>query len=215
MLIIELDVIRRLTLARFTAMLGDGSLGFETPLSGKVEGESVRFLTFVKTYGAFPCVILLLMFGKLAGITVPRQSARQIGWNCVMAYKVIKLAGFAFFVTFISEALPPLQVNAASAGKAEYDRKCASCHGREGAGDGVVASALRTKPPNLRQLARKNDGLFPERYLVNVIDGRHSLRAHGNYEMPVWGRDLSNGNSEASESTTVKEIVDYLKEIQD
>ncbi|MGO4172856.1 c-type cytochrome [Bosea sp. TAF32] len=131
-----------------------------------------------------------------------------------MAQKAIKLAGFAFFVLFVSGAHFPLQADADEAGKAEYDSRCASCHGRGGAGDGVVAPALRTKPSDLRRLTRNNGGVFPERFLVNVIDGRKSLRAHGNYEMPVWGRDLSNGNAETSESANIKSIVDYLKSIQ-
>lgn len=127
------------------------------------------------------------------------------------------IAAATFCIPFILGLLPSFGAMAVETdrGKAEFGSKCASCHGRGGAGDGVVAPALRTKPPDLRQLARKNGSVFPERFLVNVIDGRKSLRAHGNYEMPVWGRELSNGNSDASESARIKAIVDYLKSIQE
>lgn len=39
-------------------------------------------------------------------------------------------------------------------GKANYAGKCASCHGVEGGGDGVVGAALNPKPANFKDKAR-------------------------------------------------------------
>jgi mono/diheme cytochrome c family protein len=80
-------------------------------------------------------------------------------------------------------------------GRTEYDSTCASCHGRSGNGDGPVGEALRTRPSDLTSdltlLAKRNGGVFPAEVLYQIIDGRRTLRAHGNYEMPVWGGRLS------------------------
>ncbi len=93
-----------------------------------------------------------------------------------------------------------------------YRLYCASCHGESGAGDGPVASALIGGVPDLRLLARNNDGVFPEAVLRRVIDGRKTLRAHGSYAMPVWGRDLSATGGDAAQ--TIKGIVEYLRGLQ-
>ena len=70
-------------------------------------------------------------------------------------------------------------------GKMTYESSCAACHGRNGKGDGPVSPELRTKPPDLTLLAKKNGGVFPADFLYRIIDGRQTIRAHGNYEMPV------------------------------
>ena len=66
-------------------------------------------------------------------------------------------------------------------GEALYMRYCASCHGIDGRGDGTVASALRTPPPDLTRLT------YGEGELIKQIDGRRTIRAHGTSAMPVWG----------------------------
>jgi len=73
------------------------------------------------------------------------------------------------------------------AGRKLYTRYCASCHGREGRGDGPVAAALGEKPKDLTQIAAEHDGYFPLDAVVEAIDGTRTIRAHGVSEMPVWG----------------------------
>jgi mono/diheme cytochrome c family protein len=102
----------------------------------------------------------------------------------------------------------------AAAGAAAFKTYCASCHGESGAGDGPAAAALRSPPPDLRLLARNNDGVFPEKVLETVIDGRKTIRAHGNFEMPVWGRELSQASGEADAGKRVAAVVRYLRGIQ-
>lgn len=99
-------------------------------------------------------------------------------------------------------------------GAIEFKAHCAACHGENGAGDGPAAAALRNPPPDLRLLARNNDGIFPEKVLETVIDGRKTIRAHGNFEMPVWGRELSQGSNDADAVMRVALIVQYLRGIQ-
>lgn len=71
-------------------------------------------------------------------------------------------------------------------GQREFQRSCASCHGTGGKGDGVLVPHLRRSPPDLTQLARNNQGVFPFQRLYEVIDG-DKLPAHGTRDMPVWG----------------------------
>jgi mono/diheme cytochrome c family protein len=99
-------------------------------------------------------------------------------------------------------------------GAAEYNARCASCHGEDGAGDGPVASALRTRPSDLRMLAKNNGSVFPEKVLETVIDGRRTIRAHGNFEMPVWGRKLSESEGGGGAAGRISAIISYIRTIQ-
>jgi mono/diheme cytochrome c family protein len=54
---------------------------------------------------------------------------------------------------------PPLLIPSMAGGDL-FRFYCASCHGREGKGDGPVASALNRRPPDLTTIARRNGGRF-------------------------------------------------------
>jgi mono/diheme cytochrome c family protein len=65
---------------------------------------------------------------------------------------------------------------------------CASCHGVAGKGDGPVASALNSRPPDLTIIARQNGGTFPADRVERFVRGdREPTAAHGSAAMPVWG----------------------------
>src|SRR5215470_13260272 len=79
-----------------------------------------------------------------------------------------------------SAAAGPAQEPWRDSGVALFGTYCASCHGRDGHGDGPVAESLKTRPPNLTQLAKLNGGMFPAERTRRVIDGREvGVRAHG------------------------------------
>src|SRR5262245_63298397 len=65
-------------------------------------------------------------------------------------------------------AAPPRQDY--TSGEYLYRAFCASCHGPQGAGDGVVASTLRVPPPNLTTIALRNGGEFPAEQVSGTID---------------------------------------------
>ena len=75
-------------------------------------------------------------------------------------------------------------------GKYEYDAHCAECHGLSGKGDGPYVQLLRagTVLPNLTELSKRNDGVFPFTRAYGTIDGTVPVRAHGPTDMPIWGR---------------------------
>lgn len=82
------------------------------------------------------------------------------------------------------EQIPPALVED---GHRTYLNLCASCHGNTGKGDGPMVPELVTKPVDLTQIARKNDGKFPFWQVYQTVNGRRMPRAHGQPEMPVWG----------------------------
>lgn len=122
---------------------------------------------------------------------------------------VVVAAALAFGCRPTVEESPP--------GVALYARYCASCHGTAARGDGPVAAALRSPPPDLTTLARQPHG-FDDAGLIAVIDGRRLVAAHGPREMPVWGDQLrERGKSpdpEAAVRRKIDAIVAYLATLQ-
>lgn len=72
-------------------------------------------------------------------------------------------------------------------GAYEYRTYCASCHGADGKGNGMMASMLKVWPSDLTILSKTNGGDFPHDRLTQLIDGRAEIMAHGARDMPVWG----------------------------
>lgn len=72
------------------------------------------------------------------------------------------------------------------AGRNEYLSACAACHGDTGDGNGPISSMFHTKIPDLRKLTASNDGVFPLLEVIQTIDGRAQIQAHGD-PMPLFG----------------------------
>lgn len=74
-------------------------------------------------------------------------------------------------------------------GKYEYEAHCAVCHGLTGMGDGSFAQLFRagTLMPNLTELSKRNNGVFPFQRVYESIDGTRNVEAHGTQLMPIWG----------------------------
>lgn len=107
-----------------------------------------------------------------------------------------------------------------ASGKKQFEMYCSSCHGMDAKGEGPVASALKQKPSNLRQISKRHGGKFPVATIERIIDGRDGVEAHGPREMPVWGREFSasiGGGSLGEELVggKLKVLVEYLKSIQE
>ncbi|HEY7531077.1 MAG TPA: cytochrome c [Gemmatimonadota bacterium] len=102
-------------------------------------------------------------------------------------------------------------------GQEMFVRYCASCHGEDGRGGGPASASLRQPAPDLTRLAR--EGRFAENELMDVIDGRRAVAAHGTREMPVWGAVFDEElRDEAYPGYTgllrTRALVDYLRSIQ-
>jgi len=83
---------------------------------------------------------------------------------------------------------PPLAIQSMS-GRDLFDFYCASCHGRDGKGDGPVAPLLKTRPADLTTLAGRYGGRFPTALVESRVTNGDAVStgAHGSTDMPVWG----------------------------
>ena len=110
--------------------------------------------------------------------------------------------------------LPPLVIESMY-GPDLFRMYCASCHGRDGTGNGPVAAALKVPPPDLTILSLRQNGVFPEKQVEIVITGPAAVPAHGSDEMPVWGLifralDPNDGRAKAR----IKNLVAHIRSIQ-
>lgn len=108
-------------------------------------------------------------------------------------------------------------------GLTEYEISCMPCHGLEGRGDGEKAAGLSKVPSDLTAIAKANGGVFPEKRVREMIDGRADVGAHGAREMPVWGERyrVSNDPSDTAKDVDkraralIDALVRYLRSIQE
>src|ERR1051325_495677 len=121
------------------------------------------------------------------------------------------------FILLVSVTAKP--ASADDYGRKFYLRYCSACHGEGGKGDGVVSQAMQPKPADLTQLAKKASGKFPFYDVIRIIDGRETVRAHGDSNMPVWGdlfraEEGSSAEAQAVARGKVVLIADYLESVQ-
>jgi mono/diheme cytochrome c family protein len=112
--------------------------------------------------------------------------------------------------------LPPLAIPSL-AGRDLFEFYCATCHGRDGKGNGPVAAALKVPPPDLTRLAHDNGGKFSRQRVETFVndEGRVLVPAHGTSDMPVWGpifRGLDPSDTLAK--VRIANVVDYIASMQ-
>ena len=115
-------------------------------------------------------------------------------------------------------------IGTTSIGKMEFQKNCASCHGKGGKGDGPFVEFLKETPSDLTVLSKNNAGIFPQAMIYDYIRDPEKVRAHGNKEMPVWGDRYSQEIIEqfgpmysgpgSSVNERILELVFYLGTIQ-
>ena len=94
---------------------------------------------------------------------------------------------------------------------------CAACHGEAATGNGPLAAAMRTRPANLTEIAKRNKGVFPKDMVYRIIDGREPVKGHGGPDMPTWGdvfKRSVEGGDDALVRRRIESIVDHLQRIQ-
>ena len=113
------------------------------------------------------------------------------------------------------------------AGKNEFQRSCATCHGSDAKGDGPTAAILLAKPSDLTQLSKTHGGTFLFWRVYAQIDGSdentargHGIRGHGTRDMPIWGEQFRfDRQATAAYKMGVRgrilSLVHYLESIQE
>jgi mono/diheme cytochrome c family protein len=100
-------------------------------------------------------------------------------------------------------------------GQSLYITYCATCHGSDGKGSGPTATALKTPPADLTQIAVRNSGVFSPRKVERAISGELETLAHGTREMPLWGPIFSQiAWDQDLGRLRVANLVKYLESIQ-
>jgi mono/diheme cytochrome c family protein len=102
-------------------------------------------------------------------------------------------------------------------GAGDYQVYCASCHGVSAKGDGSIAKSLKVRPPDLTQLSKLNDGVFPQDRVSRTVDGRRPGSAHTNSDMPVWGDVFAKSSESAGAENVaarIETLVTYLRTLQ-
>jgi mono/diheme cytochrome c family protein len=101
-------------------------------------------------------------------------------------------------------------------GKDTFAAVCASCHGRDGKGQGPAAPALAKPVPDLTRMAERNNGKFDSAAAHAAIYGSGRMpAAHGSVDMPVWGPIFERGDISPHTATLrIKNVIDYLESIQ-
>jgi mono/diheme cytochrome c family protein len=125
--------------------------------------------------------------------------------------------GIAQTATVIKQV--PVKPTSAASGKQMYNAYCSVCHGADGKGGGPAATALKTQPTNLAQLAKENGGKFPEAHIYSVLQFGMETPAHGTQDMPIWGaalRSLDRGvpSPGMQEHQRLANLTNYLKTLQ-
>jgi mono/diheme cytochrome c family protein len=118
--------------------------------------------------------------------------------------------------------LSPAAAEDFAAGRTEYLAACAACHGEAADGNGPIASMFSGRVPALTNLAAANDGVFPTLAVMQIIDGRTAVRAHGD-PMPLFGNRYEADavdtagiyGAEQIVRARLTELVLYLQSIQE
>ncbi|MGB9435636.1 MAG: c-type cytochrome [Candidatus Acidiferrum sp.] len=110
----------------------------------------------------------------------------------------------------------PIKQTSAASGKDMFTQYCAPCHGIDGKGNGPAASAMKSQPTDLTQLARKHDGNYPANSVASVLKFGGGPGAHGSAEMPVWGPLLQSLDKfhDTVVQQRISNIVSYIETLQ-
>jgi len=136
---------------------------------------------------------------------------------------LILFGGFAFLMPGRSEEQTPkasaqkIPVNERGevSGSRLFHSYCATCHGADGRGKGPAAPALKTAPPDLTLLAKKNGDKFPVDHVMSVLANESDFPIHGSKEMPIWGPIFRRmGVDQTLGRLRAHNVMEYLKSIQ-
>ena len=100
-------------------------------------------------------------------------------------------------------------------GSADYQAYCSACHGPAAKGDGSIAKSLKKAPADLTQMAKRNNGVYPDEKVNKTIDGRQGS-AH-DADMPSWGEVFAKSSESAGpekSAARIDALVKYLQTLQ-
>lgn len=100
-------------------------------------------------------------------------------------------------------------------GESSFRTYCGSCHGKQAVGDGPLAEVLKIPPSDLTELAGKNQGEFPYAEVFETIQKGSKVRGHGSTDMPAWGDDFLQTDTEDEAEERMTNLVHYVWSLND
>jgi Cytochrome c len=157
--------------------------------------------------------------GKMGtnGMKIPNKKVRRGSWISlclVMSSTVLAGAAGKFQTTSNSEMQFQTLIRSVE-GPDLFRAYCASCHGKDGRGNGPAAPAMKIAAPDLTVIAKNNGGRFPSARVRRIIMGEEVITAHGSREMPVWGPIFHQIESDVDRGyVRLENLVKYVESIQ-
>jgi mono/diheme cytochrome c family protein len=110
----------------------------------------------------------------------------------------------------------PISRTPSNSGREMFDSYCAVCHAKDAKGNGPAASAMKTQPTDLTELAKNNGGKYPAAHVAAVLKGQAMSPSHGSQDMPIWGplfSSISQGH-EGQVQQRITNLVTYVEGVQ-
>jgi mono/diheme cytochrome c family protein len=139
----------------------------------------------------------------------------------ITACTLIAAPGFAQEGQPAPSSPPAVMPRQIAAGKADFVKHCAPCHGENAKGHGPEVNIIPgIKPADLTQIATRNGGVFPFQQVEDTIDGRKKIPSHERFDMPFWGVNFQQEGkeftpeSEVGSKARIQALVAYIETIQ-
>lgn len=145
------------------------------------------------------------------------QVESDVDWGNVRLENLVKyLESIQSFSTTREDQGAKASAGNAPSGERLYKQLCSSCHGDDLKGNGPAPYPFNDFPPDLTQLAKRHGGVFPAKYVANVLRNGVVIKAHGPPEMPAWGVDFRESYhlNEAQVTQRINNLSDYIKSFQ-
>jgi hypothetical protein len=161
-----------------------------------------------------------IVFVSLPNLSYLRTASGLGGPNTFKEKRMTKtLLLLTSLFVFICALYSGVRAAETDAGKQMYLQYCASCHGADGKGNGPVTRQLKIKATDLTLLRKKNKRIFPLDDVMATIDGRRTVKGHGERDMPVWGEVFITEKekqkySELTSLLKAKIIAEYIATLQ-
>jgi mono/diheme cytochrome c family protein len=116
----------------------------------------------------------------------------------------------------LAQAQEPVPLIESLEGRDLFRAYCAGCHGSDATGGGAAGATLKTRPPDLTQIAKKRGGVFPLEEVEKIIAGEQAASGtHGLREMPVWAPILGQIQQDRTfGKVRIRNLAKYLETLQ-
>ncbi len=98
----------------------------------------------------------------------------------------IAIMVFSILAIFAIRCASDNHKSAVAEGEVWFKSYCVSCHGENGDGQSQIGAMMDTPPKNLRQIAQRRNGQFPDAEISKIIAGVENVPGHSTTDMPPW-----------------------------